>query len=114
MHQNPVTDVYSPDEIARAAGAPLHAVVAALGAARPFVSYHEAVAIGRRLVRGRVASREAANPLFSMFSTSQQASRSKSVPLVVSSTVHVTALAAIIAIASAASPIAPRTSSAFH
>jgi len=99
MHPNPVTDVYSPDEIARAAGVPVHAVVAALGAARPFVSYDDAVTIGRRLVRGRAASRQAAGPLFTMFSTSHQASRSKSVPLVVSSTVHVTALAAIIAIA---------------
>src|SRR5262245_29582703 len=99
MHPNRVTDVYSPDEIARAAGVPVHAVVVALGAGRLFVAYDEAVAIGRRLVRGRVASREAADPLFSMFSTSPQASRSKSVPLVVSSTVHVTALAAVIAIA---------------
>jgi periplasmic protein TonB len=99
MHPNPVTDVYSPDEIARAAGVPMLAVVAALGPAREFVSYNEAIAISRTLVRGHVPSREVASPLFSIFSGSQPAPRSKSVPLVVSSTVHMTALAAIIAIA---------------
>ena len=99
MHPNPVTDAYSPDEIARAAGVSEHAVLAAIGSTRPFVPYHEAVAVGRALARGRVATGEAADPLFSIFSSRASARRSKSVPLVVSSTVHVTVLAAAIAIA---------------
>src|SRR5688572_2638314 len=46
------TEVYSPREIALAAGVPVERVVAALGRADVVVGHAEAVRIGRALVRG--------------------------------------------------------------
>src|SRR5436309_1032332 len=104
-----MNDVYSPDEIARAAGVPEDAVVAAIGSPDALVSLAEAVRIGRTLfsgVRSTSGRTSAATvlsasrpPLFAMFEIPGNRSRSKSVPLVVSSTVHVTALVAALAIA---------------
>ena len=51
MHPNPVTDVYSPDEIARAAGVPEDAVVAAVGGATALVPLGDAIRIARTLRR---------------------------------------------------------------
>ena len=47
-----MNDVYSPDEIARAAGVPEDAVVAAIGSPDALVSLAEAVRIGRTLSSG--------------------------------------------------------------
>src|SRR5437660_7455726 len=103
-----MNDVYSPDEIARAAGVPEDAVVAAIGSPDGLVPLAEAVRIGRRLSAGLRSTSglagatvlSASRPsLFAMFEISGNESRSKSVPLVVSSTVHVTALAVALAIA---------------
>jgi periplasmic protein TonB len=99
---NYLSDVYSPDEIARAAGLSEEAVVAALGSAAALVPYAEAIRIGRTLRRTHWsvdASRPPADTLFSMFVAPPRVRPSRSVPLVVSSTVHVTVLAAAIAIA---------------
>jgi len=107
MQPSPVTDVYSPDEIARAAGVSDQAVVAAIGNGRPFVTHADAVALGRALVRERDREhRDTPDSLFSIFSSPMSRSRSNSVPLVLSSTMHVTALAAVIAIATLG--LAPR------
>src|SRR5689334_192218 len=104
------TEVFSPDEIARAAGLPEDAVIAVVGRADALVPMGEAVRVVRALRAGQEVSpgsnnaggdpRRAATPpsLFAMFSTRADAP-SKSVPLVVSSTVHVTILLAAIAIA---------------
>jgi TonB family protein len=107
-----MNDVYSPDEIARAAGVPEEVVAAAMGSPDALVLFPEAVRIGRRVRAGLDATVPSARsdgsviaagvaappPIFAMF-LGPQRSTSKSVPLVVSSTVHVTVLAAAIAIA---------------
>src|SRR4051812_50163831 len=49
MRPAPQADLYSPGEIAIAAGVSEAAVRAALGAAREFVSFEDAVRVGRRL-----------------------------------------------------------------
>ena len=62
MLHNPATDVYSPDEIARAAGVLEDAAVAVLGNANALVPFADAVLIGRSLRRAQdthVASRGA-------------------------------------------------------
>src|SRR2546429_7508755 len=82
MEPSPTTDLYSPLEIARAAGVPVAYVRSALreparGArAARYVPYGDAVRIGRALVWGqddglmlRPAASPDAAPLFSMFST---------------------------------------------
>ena len=51
MRPAPQPDLYSPREIAIAAGVPETAVREALGAARELVSFDEAVRVGRRLVQ---------------------------------------------------------------
>jgi protein TonB len=100
MQPSHLTDVYSPDEVARAAGVPEPAVVSAIGPNVTLLRYDEALAIGRELLRERdAARRDPSSALFSIFSSPASAPRSKSMPLVVSSTVHVTVLAAAIAIA---------------
>jgi protein TonB len=106
-----MNDVYSPDEIARAAGVPEEVVVAAMGGPDALVVFADAVRIGRSVRAGLDAVPSAATgrsvmaggtaprpPLFAIFQTADR-STSKSMPLVVSSTVHVTVLAAAIAIA---------------
>ena len=108
MLSNRSTEVFSPDEIARAAGLTEDAVVAAIGSADVLVPFADAVRIGRALraapdggsSTSPVSRGATANPapLFSMF-VARPSTRSKSMPLVVSSTVHVTILAAVIAIA---------------
>jgi len=98
------TDVYSADEIARASGVPEEAVIAAIratfGRADAFVPYPDAVRIGRAMIRGtHVTPADTPRPLFAGFADGGRPARSRSVPLVVSSTLHITMLAVSVFIA---------------
>jgi periplasmic protein TonB len=93
-------EVYSAEEIARAAGVPAGQVVAALGGANGLVSFEEAVRVGRWLARGARPPRGAApRPLFSSVSPEGQHRPSRGVPLVLSSTLHLTMLAVAVFVA---------------
>ncbi len=93
-------DLYSPGEIARAAGVPEAEVIAALGGVRRFVGHSDAVRLGRHLARGAAAPRvrdafvatgaatTPAGPLFALFSSAVPSRRSTGVPLALSSTLH--------------------------
>ena len=83
-------DLYSPREIAQAAGVPETEVLAALGGARPRISHAEAVRLGRMLVQraGGSPRRPAPGSLFSLFSDAAPARRPAGVPLALSSTLH--------------------------
>ena len=83
-----LTELYSPAEVARAAGVPVAEVVAALGRTDALVPHAEAVALGRRL-------RAPAPSLFSLYD--QRAKQpSRRVPLAVSSTLHAAVVAGAI------------------
>jgi TonB family protein len=90
--------VFSADEIARAAGVPAARVRWALVGAERLVSFDEAVRVGRALAR-RARPSAAPRPLFSELTPGDRPSRSKGVPLFVSSTLHVTMLAVAVFIA---------------
>jgi len=89
----PSTDVYSPDEIALAAGVPPDVASAAMGSTDVLVPFSRAVALGRLLVRQAGEPGLGRSPLFAVFSVNRSPARSRSVPLVVSSTLHLGALA---------------------
>jgi protein TonB len=95
MHSDPSTDVYSPDEIALAAGVPLEAVCAAIGSWDALVPFAQAVEIGRGLAAAEKAGSGALplRPLFSIFSPETSPTRSQSLRLIVSSTLHLAVLA---------------------
>ena len=108
MRPMPSHDLYSPHEIALAAGVPEADVLAALGTVRGFVAHADAVRLGRALAQdvafGRgpdpAGSRKSAvtrapGLLFSMFSDASHSRRTSRVPLAVSSTLH----AGIVAVA---------------
>jgi TonB family protein len=115
MQMVPGNDVYSPDEIARAAGVPLDAVLAVVASADSLVAFDDAVRIGRTMRGAARSGRQQLRvvgsgdagaatswspTLFSMFSTKATSTpQSKSVTLMVSSTVHVSFLAAAMFIA---------------
>ena len=80
--------MYSPREIARAAGLPEARVRAALGGRKSFLSHAEAAALGRRLVAEN-------RRLFSIFEAPAD-QRSAGVPFAVSSTLHAGVVAAAI------------------
>jgi TonB family protein len=82
-------EVYSPREIAGAAGVPEEQVIAALGSA-DFVRHSDAVRIGRGLRAHTVT------PVGSGFSRIGRIPRSKSMPLAVSSTLHAGFLGAVV------------------
>jgi TonB family protein len=106
------TEVYSPREIARAAGVPLARVVAAIGSADILVGHAEAVRVGRALaatewVAPRIGYRSSASetlsdarsspaaasrvmqaPLFATLTTHSAAPRARSLSFALSSTVH--------------------------
>jgi protein TonB len=105
------TEVYSPREIARAAGVPLERVVAAIGSADILVGHAEAVRVGRALaatewVESRAGYRSSRSqtsdartaqvaasplvkaPLFATVTTQSVAPRAKGLSLALSSTVH--------------------------
>ncbi len=85
-------EVYSPREIARAAQVPEARVVAILGSAQGFVPHADAVRLGREL-RQRPG-------LFSVFGPAAREAQPKSVPLAVSGTLHASAVAVAVFIAS--------------
>src|SRR5262245_21464931 len=97
-------DPYSAREIARAAGVPERDVRVVLGPGRDFVGHEEAVRIGRMLVaaltrespiRPRSGLREPQAAL-SLSKGAVPIAQSRSVPLLLSSTLHVTAMALLI------------------
>src|SRR5438034_3535902 len=103
------TEVYSPREIALAAGVSEELVLVALGGER-YVLHREAVRIGRLLIARRPETVEPvvaatvptpmAAPLFTSFSdTVSGAKRQATVPLALSSTLHIGLIAAAIFIA---------------
>jgi TonB family protein len=93
------TEVYSPREIALAAGVPEEAVLAALGGSG-YVRHADAVRIGRQLVATlSMAPVGPTAPLFAHISTQAIAKPSRSIPLVLSSTLHAGFLAVAIFIA---------------
>ena len=79
--QNTGNRIYSPREIARAAGVPESRVLAALGGTDRYVPHDEAVLIGRSLQR-------AGRSPFSLFVSGAGASRPAGLPFAVSSTLH--------------------------
>jgi TonB family protein len=105
-------DLYSPREIALAAGVPEADVLAALGGVRGFVGHAEAVRLGRALAQGvtiglfpdtvdsakSVATRDHRS-LFSLFSDTGRPRRTSRVPLAVSSTLHAGVIAGAVFIA---------------
>jgi periplasmic protein TonB len=109
MRPAPQADLYSPGEIARAAGVAEAAVRGALGA-RELVSFQEAVRVGRMLVQS--ASESSGSPPQLSTRTTPVASpapattripasairipQSRSLPLIVSTTVHVALLAVLL------------------
>jgi TonB family protein len=96
MRPTPLHDLYSPREIALAAGVPEADVIAALGPVRDFVAHAEAVRIGRALAQ-RVDRH--ARELFSIFVEAAPDRRRTSVPLAVSSTLHAGVMAFAVFIA---------------
>jgi len=106
------TDVYSPREIALAAGVSEEHVIAAL--ARPgapdtfggFVRHADAVHLGRMLVSKREETARtgdlaayASRPLFSVFANGHLTGRQTTVPLALSSTLHIGLIAVAIMLA---------------
>ena len=97
MRPNPAIDVYSPREIAEAAGVPEEQVLDALDGVDEPVRHADAVRIGRELaLRAGVVGLGQTPALFSMFSSSARSARSKRLPLALSSTLHAGLVAAAI------------------
>jgi len=102
MRPAPQADLYSPGEIAIAAGVSEAAVRAALGAARDFVSFDEAVRVGRRLaVAAPPEVRSSPPPSEPGADAADRAfdihiPQARGVPLVVSSTLHVALIAVLL------------------
>ncbi len=97
MHPNPAIDVYSPREIAEAAGVPEELVLDALDGVDALVPYADAVRIGRELaVRAGAAGLGRTPALFSIFSSRSRSAHSKGAPLALSSTLHAGLVAAVI------------------
>ena len=94
MISTPSTDVYSADEIARAAGMSEASVIAAVvetfGRADALVPFAQAVRIGRAVTRERQPAR---------LDRLERLERSTGVPLLLSSTLHITMLAVVAFIA---------------
>ena len=88
MHSSWSADVYTPREIARAAGVPIEAVVAAVGHPDVLIRHPEAVQIGRAL-RGRKAP---SAPLFA----NHAAESRRPIFFALSSTLHASIFAGII------------------
>jgi TonB family protein len=102
MRPAPQADLYSPGEIAIAAGVSEAAVRAALGAAREFVSFEDAVRVGRRLALAAPpelpstprASASAAD--VSDLDFDIHIPQARGVPLVVSTALHVALIAVLL------------------
>jgi TonB family protein len=111
MESGRAHDLYSPLEIAKAAGVAEVDVLIALGYARGLVPHAEALRIGRMLSprAGGGPRSPAARPLFGMFSGAAPARRSAGLPLALSSTLHVSLIA--LAVFLAAFNLSPRAAS---
>src|SRR4051812_46813861 len=103
MRPAPQADLYSPGEIAIAAGVSEAAVRAALGAAREFVSFEEAVLVGRRLAvtappEHRSTLRAPIEPGVAIEDPDFDIHipQARGVPLVVSTTLHVVLIAVLL------------------
>jgi TonB family protein len=99
MRPIPSTELYSRREIAAAAGVPEAEVIALVGEAREFVPHQEAVAIGRLLVAaasGAVAQNSASAAALGISKRANRIPQARSVPLAVSSTLHVAFTALIV------------------
>jgi TonB family protein len=99
MRPIPSTELYSRREIAAAAGVPEAEVTALVGEAREFVPHQEAVAIGRLLVAAASTAPAESSAGVATAGISKRASRipqARSVPLAVSSTLHVAFTALIV------------------
>jgi TonB family protein len=95
MQRPPSSDLYTPREIARAAGVPVQQVVAALGGRTGFVPHADAVRLGRALA----AAKTARTP-FSVFSLTNDARPlvTRVSSLAVSSTAHAAVVVAAIVV----------------
>jgi TonB family protein len=98
---NPSTDVYSPHEIALAAGASEAQVLALLDGVSALVGHADAVRIGRALVStaSEAAVGRGSSTIFSIFSVAPAKRPSRGIPLALSSTLHVGFVAAAIFVA---------------
>lgn len=92
MRPSTIIDVYSPREIAKAAGVADELAIAAAASADALVPHAEAVRLGRALRRGASV---APRPLFSAF-TSMPPVRRGGVPLALSGTVHAAVIATLV------------------
>jgi TonB family protein len=90
MSTRPVrSELYSPREIARAAGVPLARAAAALGSRHRLVPHAAAVEVARALRQSAVEeSASRAEALFSVYDLASASRPGRSVPLAVSSTLH--------------------------
>ena len=98
MHPNRAIDVYTPREIAQAAGVPEEQVLGVLGGVNRLVPHADAVRIGRELTtHASIVGDMGRTPaLFSIFSSSSGSAPSKGVPLALSGTLHAGIVAAVI------------------
>ena len=94
MGQMSTGDLYSPDEIAEAAGVHVADVVSALDGARGLVSYETAVGVGRLL-----ASRKRARPVLSLPCAETGGGAQRVLQVAASSTIHGVALAVFLFVA---------------
>lgn len=92
MESLPQREVYSPREIARAAGVPVDHVLLALGGRDGFLSHEDAVRLGRELIAER------RTPL-ALFHSNTSVAPSKGLPIALSSTLHASILAGAIFVA---------------
>jgi TonB family protein len=90
------SDVYSAREIALAAGLDEDRVAAAIGDGRRFVPFAEAVRLGQDLSGRDVESSRKDAPLFSLVLGHDVPRSAAGIPIAVSSTLHVGAIAAVI------------------
>ena len=105
-------DLYSPREIALAAGVPEADVLAALGKARDLVPHGDAVRLGRALAQRVTAgssNRTARESLFSLFANAAPARGLAGVRLAASSTLHAGLIAVVVFITTF--NLAPRAAS---
>jgi len=109
MRPTPHGDLYSPREIARAAGVPEAAVRQALTDGRDLVTFDEAVRVGRMLVQ-RTPRPDAglSSPAIRLPQSLVRIPQSRGLPLVVSSTLHIAVIAALLV---ATFNLAPRAAS---
>jgi TonB family protein len=108
-------EIYSPREIARAAGISESDVLMALGDAREYVPEHEALRIARQLLQAtRTAPPFEPAPLFSarFADTATLTSNLRGVPLALSSTLHAALVALAILITAGLTPTAATSTGA--